>query len=389
MIVIYFLITLISLYFLISALYIFVHALAGHFFKPKKYENDKSPKALILIPAYKEDNVIVSVAKKALSQKYNGEFDVVVIADKLKENTIKNLKKLPIKLIEVSFEKSTKSKALNLAMSKLNDDYNFVIILDADNVMCDNAISLFSNYFTNDIDIVQGKRTASNLKSNFSYLDGISEEVNNHIYCAGSNSLGFSSRLVGSGMAFNYKLFKEVMSDIDVIGGFDKALELKMISKNKKIVYDPNIITYDEKVENAEVFGNQRSRWLSAQYEFFFNNIKNGINQLMEGNFDYVVKLYQFILPPRLLFPLITFIGSLITYITFNQFFYTWLSSFLLVVISYTISIPLNKFNYRMFLVFGSLLEAMWQTIKAIFKMKKASKEFIHTPHKGLEINDK
>jgi cellulose synthase/poly-beta-1,6-N-acetylglucosamine synthase-like glycosyltransferase len=383
-----FLITLMSFYFLLSALYIFVHALAGHFFNPKKYKNDKSPKALILIPAYKEDNVIVSVAKKALSQKYNGEFDVVVIADKLKENTIRNLKKLPIKLIEVSFEKSTKSKALNLAMSKLNDDYNFVIILDADNVMEENAIKLFSDYFVNNVDIVQGKRTASNLNSNFSYLDGISEEVNNHIYCAGSNALGFSSRLVGSGMAFNYKLFKEVMLEIDVIGGFDKALELKMISKNKKIVYDPNIITYDEKVENAEVFGNQRSRWLSAQYEFFFKNIKNGINQLLKGNFDYVIKLYQFILPPRLLFPLITFIGSLITYITFNQLFYTWLSSFLLVVISYTISIPLNKFNYRMFLVFGSLLEAMWQTIKAIFKMKKASKEFIHTPHKGLEIDD-
>jgi cellulose synthase/poly-beta-1,6-N-acetylglucosamine synthase-like glycosyltransferase len=42
---------------------------------------------------------------------------------------------LPIKLIEVSFDKSTKSKTLNKAMATLDQDYDIAVVLDADNVM--------------------------------------------------------------------------------------------------------------------------------------------------------------------------------------------------------------------------------------------------------------
>jgi cellulose synthase/poly-beta-1,6-N-acetylglucosamine synthase-like glycosyltransferase len=51
----------------------------------------------------------------------------------LKKNV--NCFKKPIKLIEVSFDKSTKSKALNKAMATLDQDYDIAVVLDADNVM--------------------------------------------------------------------------------------------------------------------------------------------------------------------------------------------------------------------------------------------------------------
>jgi cellulose synthase/poly-beta-1,6-N-acetylglucosamine synthase-like glycosyltransferase len=51
----------------------------------------------------------------------------------LKKN-VNCFKKLPIKLIEVSFDKSTKSKALNKAMATLDQD-DIAVVLDADNVM--------------------------------------------------------------------------------------------------------------------------------------------------------------------------------------------------------------------------------------------------------------
>jgi hypothetical protein len=50
----------------------------------------------------------------------------------LKKN-VNCFKKLPIKLIEVSFDKSTKSKALNKAMATLDQDYDIAVVLDADN----------------------------------------------------------------------------------------------------------------------------------------------------------------------------------------------------------------------------------------------------------------
>ena len=108
-------------YFSMSCLYIFVFAVAGHFYKKREVvENGIENKMAVFIPAYKEDTVIVEVAKSALRQNYNSDrFDVVVIADSLKPETIKELKAIPVIVVEVSFESSTKAKALNVAMSTL------------------------------------------------------------------------------------------------------------------------------------------------------------------------------------------------------------------------------------------------------------------------------
>lgn len=379
---------LIGIYFLISAVYILIHAIAGHFFKPKKVQEAYAyPKGVILIPAYKEDAVIFGVAFRALQQHYPGYFDVVVIADQLKTETIQKLQTLPVKLVEVNFEKSTKSKALNFAMSKLEKEYEFSVILDADNIMQKGSLKKFADYIMAGETVIQGRRTASNLETDFSFLDSLSEEMNNHIYNAGSNALNCSSRIVGSGVAFQYKTFKNVMKEVDVVGGFDKALELKLIQAKHKIIYAPEIITYDEKVDSAEVFGRQRSRWLSAQYQFFFENLAQGMSQLLKGNGDYVTKLFQYILPPRLLFPMFCFFGALVTVIFDPSTGIIWVAAFVFILTAYLLSIPKRLYGKKMMESGGAVFKAAFQTMKALFKMNSAAKTFVHTPHKGAEIS--
>lgn len=379
---------IIGIYLFTSAIYIFTHALAGHFFESKKVKEAYAyPKGVILIPAYKEDAVIFSVAVRALQQDYPGDFDVVVIADHLQGETMEQLKTLPIKLVEVNFEKSTKSKALNFAMDQLKDEYEFSVILDADNILQKGGFKRFADYIMSGEMVVQGRRTAANLETNFSFLDSLSEEMNNHIYNAGSNALNYSSRIVGSGVAFQYELFKNMMGEIDVIGGFDKALELKLIQAKHKITYAPDIVTYDEKVDNAEVFGKQRSRWLSAQYQFFFKNIAKGWTQLLKGNVDYIVKLIQYILPPRLLFPMIALLGAIILITTYPLAGILWMSAFVFVFFGYLISIPKRLYGKKMFESGGTVIVAAMQTVKALLNMNSASKTFVHTPHKGSEIS--
>src|SRR5690606_12565341 len=92
-------------------------------------------KTVILIPAYKEDTVIVSSVKALLQVNYPKDFfDIVVIADSLQPATLIELDALPIKTVEVAFEKSTKAKALNQAMAVLKDEYEIAVISDADNI---------------------------------------------------------------------------------------------------------------------------------------------------------------------------------------------------------------------------------------------------------------
>src|SRR5690606_40015054 len=90
----------------------------------------------VFIPAYKEDAVILGVTQAALTQNYPKDlYTVIVIADSLKTETLEQLKKLNALTIEVSFEKSTKVRALNKAMQLLPVSYDYAIILDADNIM--------------------------------------------------------------------------------------------------------------------------------------------------------------------------------------------------------------------------------------------------------------
>ena len=120
-----------------SSFYIFIFAFAGLFkIRPKMPSFDVMRKYAILIPGYKEDQVIVDVAEDALNQDYPSQlFEVVIIADSFKKETLDVLAKLKLRVIEVSFELSTKSKALNVAMDKLGDDYDVALVLDADNLM--------------------------------------------------------------------------------------------------------------------------------------------------------------------------------------------------------------------------------------------------------------
>ena len=59
----------------------------------------------MFIPAYKEDNVIYSVAFEALKQNYPKDlFEIIVIADSLQQKTIDKLSLLPITIKKVSFK---------------------------------------------------------------------------------------------------------------------------------------------------------------------------------------------------------------------------------------------------------------------------------------------
>ncbi|MEA3445299.1 MAG: glycosyltransferase family 2 protein, partial [Bacteroidota bacterium] len=288
----------------LAAVYIFIFGIAS-IFNPRKKPvlKQKQRKFAVLIPGYKEDSVIIDVAKDALKQDYPGDkYDVVIIADSFQQATLEELRKLPIKLVEVSFEKSTKSKALNKAMEAIGNNYDVALILDADNMMLPDFIEKINQAFDRGYIAVQGHRAAKNQNTSLAILDAISEEVNNSIFRKGHRVLGLSSALIGSGMAFDYAFFKEIMSNVKAIGGFDKELELKMLRDKIKIEYVNDALVLDEKVQKSDVFANQRRRWLSVQFIYFQRFIGSGLYHLFfKANVDFFDKVMQMIQPPRVI----------------------------------------------------------------------------------------
>lgn len=369
-----------------SVTYVLLYAVTGYFYKTnqqRKVDNNPYPKAVVLIPAYKEDSVICQVAESAIAHPYKGQKEVVIIADQLQAATMNRLSKMDLTLVEVKFEKSTKAKALNFAMSTLEDEtFDMAMILDADNLMKENALNCMAEEYRSGKLAIQGNRMAKNMNTSFAFLDAISEGINNHIYCKGPNAVNLSSRLVGSGMAFDYSLFKALMAEIDAIGGFDKELELALIEQKVKIYYASDAIVFDEKVSKPDDFANQRTRWISAQYQFLWKKLPKALSSLISGNFDYFYKTMQLVLPPRILMPFFLLLITLISWFFELQNLAIIAALFLaLNVLAYSIAIPKMFWNKQMVNAFLSLPRALFITVSCLFKLSKAKKTFIHTPH--------
>jgi cellulose synthase/poly-beta-1,6-N-acetylglucosamine synthase-like glycosyltransferase len=288
-----------------------VFAVASKFYR----EKDITAKRLkynvtILIPSYKEDNVITETARSAVEHISRlSNFEVLVLADSLKLFTIKRLRQTGAKVLTVNFEKSTKAKSIKKALAVVSDDTNYIVVLDADNIMKPGFIDNLIIKMEHGYSVVQGHRTAKNTNTNFAFLDGLSEEINNNIFRKGHRVLGLSASLIGSGFACEYKLFKELMFKAEAVGGFDKELELMLLQLGYTIAYANNAIVYDEKIQQPDAFVNQRRRWISAQYVYFTENLGNGLKQLIKyGNIDYFDKLVQFMLPPRIISLGLTFV---------------------------------------------------------------------------------
>ncbi|MEQ9415109.1 MAG: glycosyltransferase family 2 protein [Cyclobacteriaceae bacterium] len=382
---------LVFTYFLWVVLYNLFLSIAALFYRnPKFLKTVTSPQPLnriaVFIPSYKEDSVIVNVAKHALKQDYpKSKYDVIVIADSLKESTIKELNELNITLHVVQFEKSTKVKSLNSALA-LSDDYEIAVILDADNVMESRFLSIIDQCFQNGWRAIQGRRVAKNLNTSFAVLDGLSEAINNHIFRQGCAALGLSSPIIGSGMAYEYSTLKKVMKSMDAVGGFDKVLQAVLLQMRIKIYYVKQGIVFDEKVENSDVFKNQRTRWISSHYIYLRKLFLTGVESLFKGQLSLfnITVLMSFQLP-RILNIGILFIISISVLLLSNYTtipFYYWAGCLFFYLTGIALAIPSSYYNRKLFSAVIQLPRAFCSMLAAHLKLKNANKKFIHTPHK-------
>lgn len=385
-------------YFTLSSLYILLYAIAGHFYKKNRsLPAKKHGKMAVFIPSYKEDAVIVEVAKSALEQNYEQEnFDIIVIADSLKTSTLEQLKMLPIILIEVSFEQSTKAKALNKAMERLSDSYDYAIILDADNIMELDFLKKMNQAFQKGYRVIQGHRKAKNQNTSFAILDAASEQINNHIFRKGHRTLGLSSGLIGSGMGFEYSLFKHLMKSVHAVGGFDKELEFKIAQDKIAIEYLQDAVVFDEKIQKASDFSNQRRRWLSTQLIYLKKYFLKGFEELLfHRNVTFFDKVLQMIIPPRILLLgasfLIAFIHILLVFwfqIPLEGTSLGWVINLIIVVLAFFFALPKSFYNTKTLEALLTLPTAFFRMGLLLFQLKGANKKFIHTPHGEIKVQN-
>ncbi len=380
--------TIILAYLSIQVFYLLFFALAGKFSNKKDFPKaQKLRKIRIFIPGYKEDAVIIATAKDAIKQDYPKElFEVVIIADSFSEATLSTLKSLPIKVVEVSFEKSTKGKALQKAIEATAiAPVDIVVILDADNHMTQGFLHAVNDAYEQGYQVIQGHRTAKDFKTPFALLDACTEEINNNIFRRGHVAVGLPSALIGSGMAFDWNLFVNYLKDIGDTSGEDKELEFRIIRDKKDVAFLDKKYVLDEKVAKTDVFSQQRSRWLAMQVEFLEKYFIEGWFQLFKGNIAFFNKVFQTYLFPRVMLVAVMVLWLIFTFFFASEHFNYSIGLFLALAFSLLLSIPSKWYNKQLLMAFLQIPGAIISMLKAMFKIGKARKQFIHTPHGDSE----
>ncbi|MEI9917736.1 MAG: glycosyltransferase family 2 protein [Bacteroidota bacterium] len=384
---------LVGLYFLYVATYTFIFSLAGKFYRAPKGAAGNNRKFAVLIPAYKEDGVIVDVATQALSQSYPADrFRVVIIADQLQPSTVAKLRSLPITVLEPAFDKSTKVKSLNFALQSIPNDFDNVVILDADNVMGPDFLAKMNAVHNSGQKAVQGERKPKNTNNTLSYLDGLSEAINNHIYRQGHTALGLSASISGSGISIDYKMFYEIMSGMTSVGGFDREMELLFLGRGVKVIYNKPAYVLDEKVQKTGVFENQRKRWISSQYHYLAKYFKRGCLALLKGNITYFnsAVLRNIQLPRLVNLGLIVLLTIVMFFLRNYLFFGYWIWPAMLgmIILGMALAIPREYYSRNFLIALLKIPGLFLRMFLLMFRLKGVNKQFIHTPH-GLSEESK
>ncbi len=359
---------------------------------------------LVLYPAYNEDRVIVNSVHTFLGQYYPyANFRVCVISDHMRPETNEELAKLPITLLQPVFEKSSKAKAMQYAINEVNGQsssqrhtlsermvngqFDYVVILDADNVVDSDFLEKLNELCNKGYKAIQCHRCAKNSNNDIAVLDGVSEEINNTIFRKAHNRIGLSSALIGSGMCFDYQWFCENVFQLSTAGE-DRELEALLLKQKIYIHYEPEIHVYDEKVSNKDNFQKQRLRWMTAQIQSLLTLLPYVPKAIITGNIDFIDKTIQQALIPRSMLIVLTFVLACLITLLSTVWCLKWWLLFLFICLSLYVSTPKKLRRYSMFGKIFSLPMLVWKMLANILKIDHKNTDFIHTTH-GDESKNK
>ena len=341
--------------------------------------SNRTTRFLILFPAYNEDRVIVNAVEQFLLQDYpKTHYTVVVISDHMQPKTNEILGKMPIKLLTPTFEKSSKAKAMQYAINHVEGDFDNVVVLDADNVVRTDFLSQL-NILCTVYDAIQCHRCAKNANNDVAVLDGASEEINNTLFRKAHNRLGLSSALIGSGMCFNYNLFKQNVFQLKTAGE-DREMEALLLKQGIFIKYAPNIHVFDEKVSSQDNFQRQRMRWMTVQIQSLLNQLPQIPQAIIQGNINFIDKTIQQALIPRSILIVLLAGISILATIIYPFWCEKWwiLLGLLTIALFIALPAPLRFKSFRKALAIPGLVLSM---LKNFLHIDRKNTDFIHTEH--------
>lgn len=327
----------------IAVLYMLIYTIASLFYTKREIPKTKQlNRFIILIPSYNNPGVVQTV-KSVLAQSYPMRlFDVTVISNHNEEMTNFRLAQEPVTLLTPNFEKSTKAKALQLAVNNLPQFkiYDIAIVLDGGSVVGTDFLEKMNEAFeAAGTKAIQAHRISRNRDSTAARMGAVFEEINNTIFRRGHIALGLSAGICGGGYAMDFNWFKEnvfkLKSQWEV-----KEWESLLMRQNVFVDFFDNIFVYDEKKRTPEEFNRERLNWIKAQIHAAFKNIHYLPGALLNRRYNRIDKVIQWLLIPRMLMMAIIVGMSLILPAIYTSLVFKWWALFAITLLICAIATP-------------------------------------------------
>ncbi len=341
----------------------------------------KQNRFIVLIPSYKSGGSLEMTVKSILGQSYSQRsFDVTVIADHEDEMTLFHLAQQPITLLTPNFEKSSRTKSLQLAINNLPQFkiYDVAVILEAGDVVETEFLEQINDaYESAGTKAIQAHKLSLNRDTTSARLSAIFEEINNSIFRRGHISIGLPAAMASSGMVFDFNWFKEHILAAKITWG-EKELEALLAHQHIYVDYFDKIYVYNEKARQAEEFNRQHRNWMITQAKTFFRNVRYLPAAIMNRHYDLIDKLLQWMLMPRMMMmALITFMCIVIPFIYMTAAL-KWWALFAIVVFIFALATPNYLVDDKWDSTFFKLPFVLFSSVLEKFKLGRMLKDKVN-----------
>lgn len=254
----------------------------------------------ILVPAWREGDVVVQLVRSLMGSDYPTQSrHVVVIADHCEPKVAAQCRASGAQVVELKLEHSSKVRALRMGLRALDTKWARVVVMDADNLAHPDMLTALDRAHGRGLQVVQGQRVPKRPHTPLAVLDGLMETMHNVVLRAGQRVLGAPAHLIGSGMSFDRAVLARLVDGSEPVGGFDKQYQADLCRWNIDVGYAPAAICFDEKVSQKGDFVRQRRRWMSSQLTYLPLFLKTAIHGLRRGRFMGCWLLLLALIPPR------------------------------------------------------------------------------------------
>lgn len=365
----------------IPVLYLFIYAIASL----RKYNNpyppaDKQHRFLVLFVVLKNGHEVIESINHFLdTQLYpRDKYDIAVAATQLPEEDLVTLLQMPVSIVVPDKEYCTKIYAIQQVMERYSPhEYDAITVFNSDNKVVPNALELFNNAYYSGCDAIQAHRMTENLNTNIAVLNATSEEINNHLFRKAHTVLGFSSALIGSGMMFDFEMFHRIAPTLTG-SDFTKSMEIELLKENIYTEYMEEIVCYCKKTQDASGYSKERQRWLSAQYRSTILAIVRFPIAFLQGKWDLCEKLFQWLMPSRLLLIGYIIICAVIMTMLDWTLSLKWYVLLAVLFLSFLMAMPEGEVSHRFRKAFWSLplliITSAFSHIARIFAPKRKAK---------------